>query len=52
MATQIYERLSNYMSEISTVCEVGVYLPETSNVIDFINENKNIVINKKKTCRI
>ncbi len=44
MATQIFEKLSGYLNEINTVCEVGVYLPETSNVIDFINENKNVIL--------
>lgn len=44
MATQIFEKLSDYLSEINIVCEVGVYLPETSNVIDFIHENKKVVL--------
>lgn len=44
MATQIYERLSKYLSEIKIVCEVGVYLPETSNVIDFIKDNMKVIL--------
>lgn len=44
MATQIYERLSKYLIEIKIVFEVGVYLPETSNVIDFIKDNKKVIL--------
>jgi FkbM family methyltransferase len=37
----IYIKIKRKKVEIQNVCEVGVYLPETSNVIDFIREGKN-----------
>ncbi len=35
---QIYRKTKSIGMDISQVCEVGVYLPETSNIIDYINE--------------
>jgi FkbM family methyltransferase len=37
----IYKKIKRKKIEIKNVCEVGVYLPETSNIIDFIFEGKN-----------
>ena len=34
---RIFEKLSTKKLQIDHVCEVGVYLPETSNIIDFIH---------------
>ncbi len=34
----IYSRLKRRQIQFKHVCEVGVYLPETSNIIDFIKE--------------
>ncbi len=36
---EIYKRISNIGMQISHACEVGVYLPKTSNVIDFIHND-------------
>lgn len=36
---EIHQRLKRKGVDITNVCEVGVYMPETSNVIDFIEEN-------------
>ncbi|MBX2843752.1 MAG: FkbM family methyltransferase [Flammeovirgaceae bacterium] len=36
---EIHQRLKAKGVEIDNVCEVGVYMPETSNIIDFIEEN-------------
>lgn len=35
---QIYRKLQKRNIQPTHVCEVGVYLPETSNIIDFIND--------------
>ncbi|MGI4822031.1 MAG: FkbM family methyltransferase [Janthinobacterium lividum] len=37
--TRIYKKLLAKKIGFSHVCEVGVYIPETSNVLDFINNN-------------
>jgi len=37
--TQLYRKLQAKNIALKHVCEVGVYLPETSNVIDFIKNN-------------
>lgn len=37
--TKIYKKLLAKKLTFSHVCEVGVYIPETSNVLDFINDN-------------
>jgi len=36
---KIYQAVKSKNIQIKHVCEVGVYLPETSNVIDFIKDN-------------
>ncbi len=35
---KIYKKIKEKALTISHVCEVGVYLPYSSNIIDFINE--------------
>jgi len=35
--TKIYDKVRNAGIEVNHACEVGVYKPETSNIIDFIN---------------
>ncbi|QKG58494.1 FkbM family methyltransferase [Hymenobacter sp. BRD128] len=37
--TRLYKKLSAKKLKFGHVCEVGVYVPETSNVLDFINDN-------------
>jgi FkbM family methyltransferase len=37
--TRIYEKLAPRNITFQHVCEVGVYIPETSNILDFINAN-------------
>lgn len=37
--TEIYQKLKPKQVDFQHVCEVGVYLPETSNIIDFIQSN-------------
>lgn len=34
---RIYQKLRSKRVDVRHVCEIGVYMPETSNVIDFIN---------------
>ncbi len=41
---EIFKRLRSKKLDFDHVCEVGVYLPETSNVIDFIKENKRATL--------
>ncbi len=41
---EIHRRVSQKDLEIKKVCEVGVYLPEESNIIDFIEEGKNAIL--------
>jgi FkbM family methyltransferase len=36
--TKLHEKLSSKKIDFRHVCEVGVYIPETSNIIDFIKE--------------
>lgn len=36
--TQIYEKLKPKRLHLSHVCEVGVYVPATSNILDFIRD--------------
>jgi FkbM family methyltransferase len=38
LMTEIYQRIKRKKIDLHHVCEVGVYLPETSNILDFINE--------------
>lgn len=40
----IYQKILGKGLKIDTCCEVGVYLPETSNVIDFINDNVETIL--------
>jgi FkbM family methyltransferase len=40
----IYKKIKKKNIEFQNVCEVGVYLPETSNIIDFILEGKNSIL--------
>lgn len=40
----IFKRVSSKSIPIQKVCEVGVYLPETSNIIDFINQGKDSIL--------
>ncbi|MGA0559506.1 FkbM family methyltransferase [Larkinella sp. VNQ87] len=35
---ELYKRLKSKLCTFNHVCEVGVYLPETSNIVDFIKE--------------
>jgi FkbM family methyltransferase len=35
---KIYKKIKERKLDISHACEVGVYLPESSNILDFINE--------------
>lgn len=41
---EIFKRLKPKKLDFAHVCEVGVYLPETSNIIDFIKENKRTTL--------
>lgn len=41
---EIFKRLKDKHIDFAHVCEVGVYLPETSNIIDFIKENKRATL--------
>jgi FkbM family methyltransferase len=40
----LYRKVSSKTIPIQKVCEVGVYLPETSNIIDFIKEGKETIL--------
>ena len=40
----IYRMVSSRSIPIQKVCEVGVYLPETSNIIDFIKQGKETIL--------
>lgn len=40
----IFRKVSARFIPIQKVCEVGVYLPETSNIIDFIKQGKETVL--------
>ncbi|XOV91879.1 MAG: FkbM family methyltransferase [Bacteroidota bacterium] len=40
----IYRKIKEKGLNIKTCCEVGVYLPETSNVIDFINDGIKTIL--------
>jgi len=40
----IYRKVSSRSIPIQKVCEVGVYLPETSNIIDFIKQGKETIL--------
>ncbi len=40
----IYRKIIKKNIPINVVCEVGVYLPETSNIIDFIQEGKPTIL--------
>lgn len=40
----IYRKITKKNISIETVCEVGVYLPETSNIIDFIKDGKKTIL--------
>lgn len=41
---EIFRKVKEKNVEIQCVCEVGVYLPETSNIIDFIVEGKKTIL--------
>ena len=41
---KIYLKVKEKNIETSIVCEVGVYLPETSNIIDFISDGKKTIL--------
>ena len=41
---KIYRKVKNNNISIQHACEVGVYLPETSNIIDFIKDRKKITL--------
>lgn len=41
---EIFKRLKSKKLDFGHVCEVGVYLPETSNIIDFIKANKRATL--------
>lgn len=40
----IFRKVSSRFIPIQKVCEVGVYLPETSNIIDFIKQGKETIL--------
>ena len=40
----IHRKVSSRSIPIQKVCEVGVYLPETSNIIDFIKQGKETIL--------
>lgn len=41
---EIFRKVKEKNIEIQCVCEVGVYLPETSNIIDFIAEGRKTIL--------
>jgi FkbM family methyltransferase len=41
---KIFRKVKEKRIDIECVCEVGVYLPETSNIIDFIYEGKDTIL--------
>jgi FkbM family methyltransferase len=40
----IFRKVSDRHISIKKLCEVGVYLPHTSNILDFINEGKEAIL--------
>ena len=40
----IFKKINARLISIQKVCEVGVYLPETSNIIDFIKQGKETIL--------
>ena len=40
----LFRKISSKFILIQKVCEVGVYLPETSNIIDFIRQGKETIL--------
>ncbi len=41
---KIYKKVKKKGIPVEKVCEVGVYLPETSNIIDFIKDRKQTIL--------
>ena len=40
----IFKKINAKLILIQKVCEVGVYLPETSNIIDFVKQGKETIL--------
>jgi hypothetical protein len=40
----IYKKIKRKKIEINNVCKVGVYLPVTSNIVDFIFDGKDATL--------